>query len=290
MRKPAVKPKKPRKSPKPRAAIRVLAKDEAPPFRIENPKGKGAGLIVCDHASNRVPRGLKNMGVSKADLQKHIAWDIGAEDASRHISKKLDMPAVYASYSRLLVDLNRAPHHAECMVEVSDNIKVPANARLSREARVRRLKEIFWPYQNKIGKEIDRLLKRKQIPILLAIHSLTPEMNGVKRPWHISILWHKEEKIAKKLVAAIRKNHRDLLVGENEPYTLFDERFAGSTICRHAEDRGLPYIFVEFRQDLIDTKEKAARWADIFLEALKPLLESPEVLSGRKVRPLKKQD
>ena len=248
---------------------RILSSGELSPFRVENVKGKGVGLVVCDHASHRVPRALKDMGLKKNILKKHIGWDIGAEDASLHISRALDMPVILAHYSRLVADLNRAPHHAECMVEISDHIKIPANDALTGKDREKRLKEIYWPYQNRIGKLLDRSIRKKQVPVLLAIHSFTPEMDGVKRPWHISLLWNREEKIARQVVRQIRKNHPDLLVGRTGLCAVRRTcRVSGSTIWRHAETRGLPYIFVEFRQDLVDTKEKAAHWAEIFLQAL----------------------
>ena len=284
-------PKKtPRKIPpqKKQRLSAVLAPDEPKPVRVENPQGRGLGLIICDHAGNRVPRALKDMGLEKATLKKHIAWDIGAEDISRHMSKALDMPAVLAVYSRLVADMNRAPDYHECMAEVSDRIKIPANAALSKEAKELRLKEVHRPYQNRIGKLVEGFVKKGRTPVLVAVHSFTPEMDGVRRPWHISILWNKEEKIAKQVVRALRRNHPDLLVGENEPYSLLDERFAGSTICRHAEERNLPYVFVEFRQDLVDTREKAVRWADIFLQALQPVLEGQEIFRDRKIKPFKK--
>jgi predicted N-formylglutamate amidohydrolase len=281
----AIKKKKTEKPKPARAPKKVLTADEPLPFRVENERGRGPGIVICDHASNRVPRALKDMGLKKATLKKHIGWDIGAEDASLHISKMLDMPAVLAQYSRLVIDLNRAPHHVECIPEESDHIRVPANAGLQKKDREQRLKEIYWPYQNKIGQLADRFAKKKRAPLLISVHSFTPEMDGKKRPWHIGIMWKNEKKIAKQLIRNIRHSHPSLLVGENEPYTLFDDRFPGSTIWRHAEERGLPYVFVEFRQDLIDTKQKAVYWADIFLDALRPVLDNPETFAGRKIKP-----
>ena len=267
---------------------RILSAGEPSPFRVENQRGQGVGLIVCDHAANRVPRSLKDLGLKKNILKKHIGWDIGAEDVSLHISRMLDMPLVLPHYSRLVADLNRAPQHAECMPEESDHTRIPGNTTLSKQDRERRLKDIYWPYHGKISALLDRLTRKKKTPILLVIHSFTPEMDGARRPWHISLMWNREEKIAKQVVRAIRTNHPDLLVGENQPYTMSGERFIGSTVWRHAEERGLPYIFVEFRQDLIPTKEKAAHWADIFLQALRPTLENPETYLDRKIKPRKK--
>lgn len=277
-----------------KAAIRksaprtLLSAGEPPPFRVHNPNGAGPGVIVSDHASARVPRGLKDMGLKKSVLRRHIGWDIGAEDVTLYLSRALDMPAVIAQYSRLVVDLNRAPQHPECMPEVSDHVAVPPNATLSKKERDLRLKEIFWPYQNSIGKTVDRIVKKGRVPVIISIHSFTPAMDGVRRPWHISLLWNKEKELARRIVQNIRRRHPDVLVGENQPYTLMGERFAGSTVHRHAEERGLPYIFVEFRQDLIATPQKATYWANLFLEAIRPVLEDASTYAGRKIRPLKK--
>jgi predicted N-formylglutamate amidohydrolase len=273
--------------PKSKTPARLISAGEPKAFRIENAAGKTAGAIICDHASNRMPKVLKDLGVKKADLKKHIAWDIGAEEISRQLGRALDMPVILASYSRLIVDLNRAPYHHEGMLAESDHIAIPGNKNLSKQDKDRRLKQLFWPYQKEIGKVTDKFVRKKKTPLLIAVHSFTPAMEGKKRPWHISVLWRREEKIAKQIVQALRRSNPSLLIGENEPYTLFDERFAGSTIDRHAEQRGLPYIFVEFRQDLIDTKEKAAQWAEIFAAAVRAVLDNPENYLNRKIKPLK---
>ncbi len=253
---------------KKKTTSKVLMAGEAAPYRIMNAKGHTAGLIICDHASKKIPRGLKGLGIKASEVSRHIGWDIGAAEVTRCLSRKLDMPAILAGYSRLVIDVNRAPDHDEAMPEVSDKTLIKGNIGLTKKARDQRLKEIFWPYQKEIGRQIDRMVKKKTPPLLLAIHSFTPEMGGVKRPWHISILWNKEAVLAKKVMKAIQKKHPQFLVGGNEPYTLKDHRFIGSTIWRHGEERNLPYVFVEFRQDLIDTKEKAAYWADVLIDAL----------------------
>ncbi len=262
---------------------KLLAAEPAP-YRIENRDGKAAGLVICDHASARVPRKLKDMGLKKTFLKKHIGWDIGAEEAALHISDVFDMPAVIAQYSRLVVDLNRAPDYCECMPEESDNIKIPANAGLSKKDREARLNEIYWPYHKAVARQIDRQLAARKPPFLLFVHSFTPHMDGELRPWHISVLWKKEEKIAKRVVHALRAAHPGLLIGENDPYALSGVRFAGSSVWRHAEERNLPYVLVEFRQDLVDTKERAVEWAEIFIDAVRPVICDPETFAGRKIK------
>jgi predicted N-formylglutamate amidohydrolase len=264
---------------------RILSVEEPKPFRVENVKGQGRGLILCDHASGRIPRALKDMGLKKADLKRHISCDIGAEDVSRYLSKALDMPVILANYSRLVIDTNRPVGHPEGILEVSDGVVIPANADLSKSQKARRYKEIFFPYQKQIERQINRFLSKKRVPVIVAIHSFTPELGGKMRPWHISVLWNKREKIAKSVISGIRRNYPGLLVGENEPYSLKDKRSDGSTVSIHAERRGLPYVFVELRQDLIDTKEKAAVWGGILVHVLRPVFENPDTFQIEKEKP-----
>jgi predicted N-formylglutamate amidohydrolase len=248
----------------------ILSPSEPPSFRIENQNGQGQGLILCDHASPRVPQSLNNLGLADADLHRHIGWDIGAEAMSLYLSRQLDMPLVTATYSRLVVDLNRDPDYFECMPEVSDHVTVPANAGLTDFEKNQRLTEIFWPYQNEITRQLD--LKGNAKTLILAVHSFTPEMDGFQRPWHLGVLWNEEEILAKAFISALRENNPELVIGENAPYSLKEDRMIGSTIWRHAEERQLPYLFVEFRQDLIDTPEKVKQWGDIFLKALETIV------------------
>lgn len=289
-KKPAKKAAKKTATKAPKQLRKLLQKDEPLPWRLENEKGKADILLICDHASNRVPKALKDLGLKKTDLKKHIGYDIGAEDATLHLARVLDAPAIVAQYSRLVTDLNRSTDRMDSMMpEVSDHVAIPGNKALSPKAREQRLKEIFWPYQKKITSLVDRMTRNGRVPFIFCIHSMTDVMDGFRRPWHLAILWNNEEKIAKRVVQNLRRNHPDILVGENEPYSLLSPKSKGSTIFRHAIDRGLPHIFVEFRQDLVATKADAAKWAGLFLEAVRPVLEDPTTFAGRKPKPAKKK-
>lgn len=262
----------------------LIGKGEPAPFRLENPKGNGKCVVVCDHASNLVPKALSDLGLAKADLQKHIAWDPGTEDIGRYLSKDLDAPLVLASYSRLVVDLNRGHDAEDCMREVSDHIRIPGNRALSAAQREQRLREVFWPYHRAVDGQIQRFLDRGVAPVLISLHSFTPKMDGFRRPWHIGVLWNKEEGIARKLIENLRRHNPELRIGENEPYSLKSENFSKNTVSTHAENRGLPYVIVEFRQDLVNMPRKAAKWARIFNQSLKPILADPALYRLRRDR------
>jgi len=273
--------KKPTKA---KAALRIIGKGEKPPVRIENLTGKGRAVVVCDHASNRVPKSLKNLGLGKKDLAKHIAWDPGTEVIGKYLSKALDAPAVYAQYSRLVVDLNRGEDNKECMRDESDHIRIPRNVGLTDAEREQRLNEIFWPYHAAIDKAVTRFTGKGIIPMFLSIHSFTPKMDGFKRPWEIGILWNHEEKLARQLAKNLRAQNPGMTVGENEPYSLKSVNYSKNTISTHAEGRGLPYIIVEFRQDLVGDRKGALKWGKIFLKALQPILDDKATYTQRKPR------
>jgi len=268
----------------PALSKRLIGAGEPAPFRVENQKGKAQCLIVCDHASNRIPKALGDLGLSKADREKHIAWDPGTEHIGRYLSEKLDAPAFFATYSRIVVDVNRGAGSSECMREVYDHIPVPGNTKLSRAAKQQRLNEIFWPYHRNLAAQLQRFRKKKIIPALVSIHSFTPEMDGYKRPWHIGVLWNKEDDIALRLVNNLRQQNPGMVVGENEPYSLKAVNLSKNTIGTHAENVGLPYVIVEFRQDLVKTKRDALKWGRIFLDALAPILADPSIYHLHRAR------
>jgi len=244
----------------------MIADDEPPAFEIVNPTGAAPVLLLCDHASRRIPRALGDLGLGDEDLARHIAWDIGAGDVTRRLAARLGAPAVLCSYSRLVIDCNRHLHDPGIIVEASDGTPVPGNHALGEGDRDARIEGIWRPYHQAIAQQ----LHGRDAVTVLSIHSCTPQLrHGPARPWHIGICWETDRRLATPVLAALRRR-TDLVVGDNEPYAL-DGR-EDYTIPVHAMARGLRHLQVEFRQDLIATLEGAARHADILFEALAPEL------------------
>ncbi len=265
---------------------KLIGAREPKAVTVKKPKSWVPVVIACDHASRRIPKKLGTLGLSAKSRKENLAWDHGTKDIGEYLSKKLEAAAVIAGYSRIVIDLNRGLDSPDLIraVAVSGATPVPGNEKVSMAERRQRIREIHDPYHDTVAEQIDRFLKRGVAPLFLAIHSLTPVMNGVRRPWHLCLMWNKEEKLAKKLIANIKKQNPGMKIGENMPYSL--KGGAGSvgwnTVSHHAERQGVPYIAVEFRQDLVDTKAKAEKWAAIFLKALLPLLDDPATFKRRK--------
>lgn len=251
----------------------LLAEDEPAPFEVLNPDAGGRVLLVCDHASKRVPAALDNLGLSEIELARHIGWDIGAEDVTRRLSAALDAPAVIAGYSRLVIDCNRSLDHPGLILPESDGTPVPANMRLAQEDRADRIASLFDTYHAAIREQALRLkqaMGADGAPVILSIHSFTPIMDTIERPWEIGILWNRDPRLPEPLIARLRAMP-GLTVGDNEPYSA--RLGYGYTLERHGDGRGFANALIELRQDLIDTHHGAEKWAGILLEALDDVLK-----------------
>lgn len=246
----------------------------APPFDIHNGGGEAAMLVVCDHAGRAIPPEYGSLGVAEEKLGGHIAWDIGAGALTRRLADQLGACAVVARYSRLVVDLNRGLDHPTLMVARSDGIEVPGNRDLDPTAIERRLDLYYRPYHQAVAERLARLKARYGAPALIGIHSFTPVMNGVERPWQVGLLWNKDRRLVDPMLAALA-GQDDVMAAENEPYS---GRTTNHTMDIHGTDHGLPNLSIEVRQDLIDSSEGALRWAEILAVGLRLILGDSSLL------------
>lgn len=237
-------------------SLPLLGADDPAPFLLFPETRPSPFVLVSDHAGKAVPRTLGFLGVEEAEWQRHIAWDIGILGVGRVLHERLGSTLIEQVYSRLVIDCNRAPGHPTSMPHVSDGTPVPGNSAAPLQCRARREREILHPYHDAIA---EALLEREGRPTaLIALHSFTPEMAGVKRPWQIGILHHKDSRLAQVMIEMLRAEG-DLCVGDNEPYVLTDSN--EYTVPRHAEANGLPYLEIELRQDLIADEAGQQEWA-----------------------------
>lgn len=242
----------------------LLFPSDPPPF--EEISGSAPLLLVCDHASNRVPAALGGLGLPGERLREHIAVDIGAAAVTRLLAPALGAAAILASYSRLVIDCNRALDDPSSIPSLSDGIAIPGNRELSDAARDARRAEIFAPYHAAIAR---CLAAAATVPALISIHSFTPVMRGVVRPWHIGVLWADDPRIAAPLLAALSAEAA-LVVGDNLPYSAREPR--GYTVSHHAHAPGFPHVAIELRQDLVADEAGVREWAQRLARVLDPIL------------------
>ncbi|MEK9671908.1 MAG: N-formylglutamate amidohydrolase [Rhodospirillaceae bacterium] len=241
----------------------LLAADEPPAAALVNPAGAADLVLCCDHASNRVPRKLGDLGVAADQFNRHIAYDIGAEAVTRRLSASLDARAVIAGYSRLVVDLNRPPGHPDGMPNISDKTVIPANRGLTPGARAERLDQLFDPYHNLLRQALSGVWAERRPPALFSVHSFTASMGDTPRPWDVGVLWNRDPRIARPIIKALHDEGLD--VGDNLPYS---GRELAYTINVHGAAQGLANCVIEINQDQVRDEAGQARWADILHRVL----------------------
>ena len=239
-------------------SLLLKGQDVSPVFE-QNVAGRSPFLFTSDHYGQLIPRQLGDLGLPASEFERHIAVDVGIAGVAGRLSDHLDAHLIAQRYSRLVIDCNRPPHVASSIPLISEATTIPGNEGLSRAAAAVRRREIFDPYHRAIGAVIDRRLRNGTATVLVSLHSFTPVYAGIKRPWHIGALYHRDTTLPPLLLRAL-KSEGDLVVGDNEPYAVSDD--TDYTIPVHGEARGLINTGIEIRQDLIADPSGQQQWAD----------------------------
>jgi predicted N-formylglutamate amidohydrolase len=252
---------------------RLLSNADPAPVETLRLDGTSPFFLTCDHAGRRIPAALGTLGLGPDDLERHIACDIGAAGVTRALSERLDATAVLQRYSRLVVDCNRAPTAYDYIAVKSEDTEIPGNRHVDAAEVEARTREIFAPYHSAIREALDARAAAGRWTVLVAMHSCTPVYHGVWRPWHVGVLYDRDDRFAR-IVLDLLSEDGALSIGENQPYELTHDR--DYSVPLYGEDRGLLHVELELRQDLIGAadgqEEWAARLATIFQRALERLL------------------
>ncbi len=249
-----------------------IAPAELIPFEIINADCPSNLILICDHAANTIPSELNCLGLKQAQLDTHIAWDLGAAKVAKGLARLLQAPLVLSGYSRLIIDCNRPLHSEELIPLRSAGVDIPGNQNLSALERAARIEQFYNPYH----KAIEQLISRRSglgapfLPrILLSIHSFTPVLNNTLRPWHIGLAARFDMRLLQGLFKLLSRSG-EIEVGFNQPYAI-DDNYDYS-LPKHAETAGILNAMIEIRQDGITTDEQVARWVERIAEALTELV------------------
>ena len=250
-----------------RGRARLLTDEDSAPAQCVNPNSTSPVALVCEHAGRAIPARLDGLGVSAADLERHIAWDLGAARAAHALAERLDAPLVAQRYSRLVIDCNRPPESPLATPGTSDGTDVPANRHMTAAERERRVEEIFRPWDAAVTTMLDGAPRR----FAFAIHSFTPMLaDGVQRPWDIGFLFRRDHRTSAVLAKYLRSMEPVLEIGMNQPYRIDDE--SDWFVPHHAEPRAIGHSLIEIRNDHLADAAGCDRWADRLADAIRHLL------------------
>jgi predicted N-formylglutamate amidohydrolase len=230
---------------------------------LVNERGQGPFVLLCEHASRLLPAGYARLGLSAAEFDRHIAWDIGAAELATRVACLLDAPLFLAGYSRLLIDLNRPSGSRSSIPEVSEVTPIPGNIGLDASEAQRRRELWFEPFHDAVAAHLNARIG--QPTAVVGIHTFTPVFHNAERPWHAGVLFSRAEEFGLALALAIETRCAGL-VGRNEPYRIeIDEDY---TVPVHGDARGLGAALIEVRQDLVSNVFNIERWSRLLASAL----------------------
>lgn len=240
----------------------LLGPTDPAPYEVVNANGASPVLLTCEHAGRRIPACLGNLGLDQTEMARHIAYDLGAEELARAMSSLLDARLAIQPYSRLVVDCNRPVDAPDCVPEISDGTVIPTNLGLDQWQRALRVAAIHQPYHDVVA----AMVRARSDTCLVAVHSFTPRMQGVVRPWQLGLLYNRDSSMADRLMAAITAREPTLVTALNQPYTIEDN--GDYTIPVHGEAAGIPHVLLEVRNDEISNPDGRHRWASILGKAI----------------------
>jgi predicted N-formylglutamate amidohydrolase len=232
---------------------------QLPPVLTINSQGRSPFVLVCDHASNRIPSPYGDLGLKPHQRLTHIAWDPGALAVSLQLADLLDAPLVQSTVSRLVIDCNRGPQAVDLIPVMSERTEIRANIGIPDSERARRLAAFHAPFHRAVDAVLDRRLEAGQEAILVCIHSFTPTYKDVPRPWPVGLIPGSDESLTRALFAALKQDGPELNIGWNEPYAARKE--VTYTVEEHGDRRGLPTTMIEIRHDEILEPAGVALWS-----------------------------
>ncbi len=238
------------------------------PYEIVAGQGHVRLILLCDHASNRIPAEYGDLGLDASQFERHIAYDIGAASLTRGLAGRLGATAVLSCFSRLLIDPNRGMDDPTLIMRLSDGAAVPGNRDVDEDERARRIARFHQPYHHAIAAVVAETKAQGHVPFLVSLHSFTPVWRGWQRPWHVGILWDKDEGVARAMIRGFLAQG-DLVVGDNEPY---HGALEGDTLNTHGTKSGLPHALIEVRQDLIAAKTGVDEWVERVAKVIEPIM------------------
>jgi predicted N-formylglutamate amidohydrolase len=226
---------------------------------VSNANGRSPFVIVCDHASNRIPEKYGDLGLTPTERLSHIAWDPGALAVSRQLSDLLDAPLVQSTVSRIVIDCNRDLNAPDLIWTLSEATRIAANENLDPAERQYRIDHFHRPYHASIETLLEARRHAGKETILVCMHSFTPVYLGVARPWPIGLIHGVDTTYTKALFDALKAEEPDLNVGWNEPYAALNG--VTLTLEKHGDGRGLDATMIEIRNNEILEPAGVSQWA-----------------------------
>lgn len=230
-----------------------------PAVTVLNRDGAAPVVLLCEHASARIPARYQGLGLPAEARRAHIAWDIGAAEVAEALALRMDAPLVRCEVSRLVYDCNRPLEAPDAIPAQSEIFEIPGNRDLSAAERAARHAAIHDPFHAAAAEVLDHAQTRHARPALITVHSFTPVYRGTSRKVELGFLSDGAPTALSRAALAAEDQAGRYVARLNEPYDASDG--VTYSLARHGTARGLPTLMIEIRNDLIDQTESAQSMA-----------------------------
>ncbi len=230
------------------AGSAILSGEDGSPVETVNPEGRADVVLICEHAANRIPGALEDLGVDAETHRSHVAWDPGAAEVARAMADRLDAPLFLQRFSRLVYDCNRPVFADSAVPSVSERYAIPGNDGLDADARAKRQAAIYLPFRDTVAAFVRRRMDAGRPPTIVTVHTFTPEFHGRPRTTELGVLHDADARLAD-AVLAVLAHESGLTVRRNDPYGPADG--VTHTLKVQALGHGLPNVMFEIRSDLV---------------------------------------
>ena len=172
-------------------------------------------VVTCEHGGNRIPVRWRPLFARRSGLlATHRGIDRGAAPLARVIARRFRAGLHVASVSRLLVDLNRSPHHRQLFSRFTRALPAPERERI--------LARHYAPYRGSVEAEITRHVARGHRVLHLSIHSFTPVLRGEVRGTDVGLLYdpsrRTEAALSRRWMGIMKALAPRRVVRRNHPY------------------------------------------------------------------------
>src|SRR5689334_18929857 len=139
-------------------------------------------LVTCEHGGNSIPTAYAHLfRGQRALLNSHRGYDPGALVMARELASALRAHLVFATVSRLLVDLNRSIGHRRLHLETVRD--AGPGVRRSVVARY------YGPYRERVERLVAAAAANRRRVLHISSHSFTPNLDGRLRTADVGLLY-----------------------------------------------------------------------------------------------------
>jgi len=190
-------------------------------------------LVTCEHGGNRIPAAYAALFRRHARLlRSHRGYDPGALATARALARGLPAPLIFATVSRLLVELNRSPGRQFRESPIMRDAPAAIRDEVCRR--------YYIPYRHAVEAFVRAAIARGERVVHISSHSFTPSLDGMTaRAADVGLLYDPsrtgEHALSVRWQLALASLAPDWVIRRNYPYRGRSDGVTRALRAQHAD-------------------------------------------------------